>query len=1005
MTSSIYSNALLRLSTMLLSLSILVACGGGSSGGSDAGGGGGGGAVSNFTVSTSTDTGVSLSPSSATVPQGQTAAFNVQLASGFQLNTIDGCGGTLNQGVYTTGPINAACTVTASSRLSELSIRSTINAEAGTIGPSTNVIQSGETAQFTVELNPFYSISEVTGCATEEPEEVDDRKYRIVTKQLFSECTVSVQADLPGEDVFFAATVEIIGNGTVDATRKEVNFLQTISFAFTPDEGNELVDVVGCGGVFDGLEYTTAPMTEDCTIQARFLSDELVFFPDPQLQSAVRSALNIAPGTEVSREALQTLLDLNINGAGVANLRGLEHAVNLQILRANNNPQITDLTPLWELPLQVALLERVGASSISALLDSPVRILHLDNSQISNLHGIEKLSDLSDLRIAQTDISDMAGLASLAALDILDFRSTRIQDMRPLLESGLGTAGVAFGGGCVAQTQRISRAVVDELRARGVNAQIPLSILRDDCPTTTAPIVDAQMQFSATGDIEAQWQIRNVISPEDLQCELHINLQRQTARVPHRLVESCALDGSETLQTGLQYARITLVVDDGINLPVRVNTPIVANPHNEATVALANVDWGQSVLKRNPLLVRDRAALFRVQLVSETGATPPPVSLAISSPNGSEVIQMNAPTELPQSPNYTSFSSSYHAQIPAQFMRDGLAVEVRSGGEVLYRTEPTFAERTPLYLTVVPMVIDGKSPNMPTEAWIKERLTEHWPLSDIQVRFRAPYTVPSNIEIESLRDLLIVLRDLRTAEGGQEHYHGFFDPDAIEESRFSGIAFMPGRAGVTWDRLNSDTFSHEMGHNFSVGHIDCGSPTGVELAFPYNPGTIGSVGVPQTNDGLIAPENRRDIMSYCGPKHVSDWVFEKAQDYQLANPSLPFAEAGVSSLAQDLSILALGSSVIEINGVIEPLGRTRIVSINTIPAHAITFGSSLYTLEITDSRGALHYASVALMADSHSQGQQGGIFSAFTEVQDIAHVRILRGDTELLSQTMNSITH
>ena len=70
-------------------------------------------ALPTFTVIAAAGAGGSISPSSVAVGQGLTTTFNVTPASGFQIASVTGCGGTRSGSTYTTGPITAACAVTA----------------------------------------------------------------------------------------------------------------------------------------------------------------------------------------------------------------------------------------------------------------------------------------------------------------------------------------------------------------------------------------------------------------------------------------------------------------------------------------------------------------------------------------------------------------------------------------------------------------------------------------------------------------------------------------------------------------------------------------------------------------------------------------------------------------------------------------------------------------------------------------------------------------------------
>jgi len=91
-------------------IALLSACGGG--GGTP--NPGGSGSVTSYQVSATAGAGGTISPASATVNAGGTTTLMVTANIGYIVNGVTGCGGTLSGNTYTTGTINAACTVTAS---------------------------------------------------------------------------------------------------------------------------------------------------------------------------------------------------------------------------------------------------------------------------------------------------------------------------------------------------------------------------------------------------------------------------------------------------------------------------------------------------------------------------------------------------------------------------------------------------------------------------------------------------------------------------------------------------------------------------------------------------------------------------------------------------------------------------------------------------------------------------------------------------------------------------
>jgi hypothetical protein len=147
---------------------LLTGCGGGSGGSGD-----GGGSTppptppppSTFSVSTSTNgsgTG-SISPTSVNVTQGGSAIFEITPASSSALGGVTGCNGSLAGTTYTTGTINANCTVTVTFNLKSYTVNATAQ-EGGSISPSTATVDHGDTVSFEVAPSAGYSIDAVTGC-------------------------------------------------------------------------------------------------------------------------------------------------------------------------------------------------------------------------------------------------------------------------------------------------------------------------------------------------------------------------------------------------------------------------------------------------------------------------------------------------------------------------------------------------------------------------------------------------------------------------------------------------------------------------------------------------------------------------------------------------------------------------------------------------------------------------------------------------------------------------
>jgi Divergent InlB B-repeat domain/Galactose oxidase, central domain len=139
-------------------IALLSACGGG--GGTPSPGGSG--SITSYPVSATAGTGGTISPASATVDAGGTTTLTVTANSGYAVNGVTGCGGTLSGNTYMTGPVNAACTVTANF-LAQYTVTAIAGA-GGTISPASATVNAGGTTTLTVTPKTGYLVSGFTGC-------------------------------------------------------------------------------------------------------------------------------------------------------------------------------------------------------------------------------------------------------------------------------------------------------------------------------------------------------------------------------------------------------------------------------------------------------------------------------------------------------------------------------------------------------------------------------------------------------------------------------------------------------------------------------------------------------------------------------------------------------------------------------------------------------------------------------------------------------------------------
>ena len=136
-------------------------------------------------------------------------------------------------------------------------------------------------------------------------------------------------------------------------------------------------------------------------------------FADPNLEAAVRRALDKPEGSSITRQEAASMLRLSDPGniPDIHSLADIEHLTNLQGLYLTGNA-VVDLTPL---------------SSLSNLTR-----LDLGSNAVVDLTPLASLTNLSSLDLRSNAIVDLTPLSSLINLDWLDLSRNAVVDLIPL---------------------------------------------------------------------------------------------------------------------------------------------------------------------------------------------------------------------------------------------------------------------------------------------------------------------------------------------------------------------------------------------------------------------------------------------------------------------------------------------------------------------------------------------------------------------------------------------
>lgn len=216
-------------------------------------------ALNRYSVTANASAGGAISPVSSSVDHGSSASFALTPDPGYHIDSVSGCGGTLSGTTYTTGPVTASCTISATFSLNSYTVDASAGS-GGTISPSSRNIDHGSTTSFTVTPDAGYGIASVSGCGGS----LSGNTY--TTGPITAACSIDASFAVSSHSVTASAGT----GGTAAPALQDIAHGDTATVSVTPATGYAVDSVSGCSGSLSGNTYTTAAVTADCSISASF---------------------------------------------------------------------------------------------------------------------------------------------------------------------------------------------------------------------------------------------------------------------------------------------------------------------------------------------------------------------------------------------------------------------------------------------------------------------------------------------------------------------------------------------------------------------------------------------------------------------------------------------------------------------------------------------------------------------------------------------------------------
>lgn len=265
-----------------------------------------------------------------------------------------------------------------------------------------------------------------------------------------------------------------------------------------------------------------------------------------------------------------------------------------------------------------------------------------------------------------------------------------------------------------------------------------------------------------------------------------------------------------------------------------------------------------------------------------------------------------------------SFGSTINFQVPAALMTQGMTYRVEiyedpstskgpnpgahfpaSGDQTL---QVKNAGRVKVTLIPIKYGADGSNRMPDTSAGQVQAYHDHffelYPTSSVEVTVGPTFAWNQTVDAggNGWDTLLSALSDFRvqSTAATDEFYFGIFDPTASLNS-FCGGGCVAGlgyvgdpqaeytRAAIGLGYggdVSTGTAVHEVGHNHGRPHSPCGGAASPDPGFPYSGGAIGKWGLALGSNQLFDPSQTKDMMGYCSPTWISDYVYESILSFK-----------------------------------------------------------------------------------------------------------------------------
>jgi len=334
-------------------------------------------------------------------------------------------------------------------------------------------------------------------------------------------------------------------------------------------------------------------------------------------------------------------------------------------------------------------------------------------------------------------------------------------------------------------------------------------------------------------------------------------------------------------------------------------------------------------------LVESRDAFLRVFVTASPGTPVTPAVRVRLYKSGGLIQTLTVPAPGSSTPSTIlegSLGSSWNVQIPGSMMQPNtsMLVDVDPGNSIPESNEGdnTFPASgaaqainvqavSPAIVRLVPIrqSANGLVGSVGSSDQALDLTRRMYPLGNVSTEVRQVFTVQGPLQAfndnSEWNQVLSDLEALRIADDATDRtYYGVVHLDYT--SGIVGNGFVGAPSALGWDNPSDmrRVIAHELGHTWGQLHTPCGTPPGVDPAYPYHSGNIGVYGYDLGNGTLKTP-GQPDIMGYCDNPWVSDYTYKSIMTFRRSHPLRAQAAEGAQPCILVWGRIVNGQAVLE----------------------------------------------------------------------------------------------